>query len=102
MECLLQIGGANYCRGVAVITTCMLPLLSRESEVNTTTALPIGIRTDACHLFWRITGWLRLASFGAPILLTSATTSSDNWRPISRALRTSIFTPTSTYCHCVL
>lgn len=44
--------------GVAVTTTRVLPLLSRESEVNTTVRLPMGTRTLDAHLFWRMTGWL--------------------------------------------
>jgi hypothetical protein len=48
---------AGYCSDVAVTTTCILPLLSTESEVKTTVGLPTGINTMECHLFWRMTGW---------------------------------------------
>lgn len=50
--------------GVTVTTTRVLPLLSSESEVNTTVRLPIGTRTLESHVFWLITGcsW---SSFGS-------------------------------------
>ena len=48
---------AGYCSDVAVTTTCILPLLSTESEVKTTVGLPTGMNTMECHLFWRMTGW---------------------------------------------
>ena len=50
--------------GVTVTTTRVLPLLSSESDVNTTVRLPMGTRTLDCHVFWLITGcsW---SSFGS-------------------------------------
>jgi aryl-alcohol dehydrogenase-like predicted oxidoreductase len=49
-------GPSRYCTGVAVTTSCMLPLESSASEVNTTVGFPTGMRTTACHLFWRMIG----------------------------------------------
>src|SRR6185312_16462612 len=48
--------GRPHCTGVAVTTSCILPLESRESDVNTTVGLSIGTSTTACHLFCRMIG----------------------------------------------